>query len=288
MRILILGGDGMLGHQLLRKWQGRHEVRVSLRRDPEAYARFGLFKPENSYYGVDVGRTEELIEVMADFHPQAVINAVGIVKQQSASKESIPSIDINALFPHRLAMLCKALGARLVHMSTDCVFAGRKGNYHESDASDAEDLYGKSKFLGEVQEAHCVCLRTSIIGTELTRKKSLLEWFLAQTGTVQGYRKAIFSGFTTLEMASIINRLLVQHPQASGLYHVSSAPISKYDLLMKIKEKLRLPVQIVPNDSFGIDRSLDSSRFRKEFDYMPPSWDSMLDELTDDIKRGGR
>ena len=288
MRILILGGDGMLGHQLLRQWQGQHEVRVTLRRDSDAYAGMDLFRPANSYYGIDVVRTEELIGVLADFHPQVVVNAVGIVKQQPAAKESIPSIDINALFPHRLAVLCKAVGARLVHMSTDCVFSGRKGNYQESDLSDAEDLYGKSKYLGEVHEAHCVTLRTSIIGTELTRKKSLVEWFLAQKGSVKGYRKAIFSGFTTIEMARIIESLLVQHPHASGLYHVSSAPISKLELLTKIKEKLELPVQVVPDESLGIDRSLDSSRFRKEFGYMPPAWDDMLEELTNDIKRGGK
>ena len=288
MRILILGGDGMLGHQLLRQWQGQHEVRVTLRRDPDAYARFGLFRPGNSYYGVDIVRTQELVGVLADFHPQAVVNAVGIVKQQSAAKESIPSIEINALFPHCLAVLCKAVGARLIHMSTDCVFSGRKGNYQESDLSDAEDLYGKSKYLGEVYDTHCVTLRTSIIGTELTRKKSLVEWFLAQQGPVKGYRKAIFSGFTTIEMARIIERLLVQHPRACGLYHVSSAPISKLELLTKIMEKLELPVQIVPDESLGIDRSLDSSRFRKEFGYMPPAWDGMLDELTNDIKWGSK
>ena len=288
MRILILGGDGMLGHQLLRQWQGQHEVRVTLRRDLDAYARFGLFRPGNSYYGVDIVRTQELVGVLADFHPQAVVNAVGIVKQQSAAKESIPSIEINALFPHCLAVLCKAVGARLIHMSTDCVFSGRKGNYQESDLPDAEDLYGKSKYLGEVYDTHCVTLRTSIIGTELTRKKSLVEWFLAQQGPVKGFRKAIFSGFTTIEMARIIERLLVQHPRACGLYHVSSAPISKLELLTKIMEKLELPVQIVPDESLGIDRSLDSSRFRKEFGYMPPAWDGMLDELTNDIKWGSK
>ena len=288
MRILILGGDGMLGHQLLRQWQERHEVRVTLRRDADAYAGFGLFQPGNSYYGVDVVRTEELIGVLADFHPQAVVSAVGIVKQRSAATESIPSIDINALFPHRLAMLCQVAGARFIHMSTDCIFSGRKGNYQENDLSDAEDLYGKSKYLGEVHAAHCMTLRTSIIGTELTRKKSLVEWFLAQNGSVKGYRKAIFSGFTTIEMARIIEKLLVQHPHASGLYHVSSAPISKLELLTKIKRKLELPVQIVPDESLSIDRSLDSSRFRKEFDYMPPTWDSMLDELINNIKRGNK
>ena len=288
MRILILGGDGMLGHQLLRQWQERHEVRVTLRRAAGAYAGFGLFQPENSYYGVDVVRIEELIGVLADFHPQAVVNAVGIVKQRSAATESIPSIDINALFPHRLAMLCQVAGARFIHMSTDCIFSGRKGNYQENDLSDAEDLYGKSKYLGEVHAPHCMTLRTSIIGTELTRKKSLVEWFLAQNGSVKGYRKAIFSGFTTIEMARIIEKLLMQHPHASGLYHVSSAPISKLELLTKIKGKLELPVQITPDESLSIDRSLDSSRFRKEFDYMPPTWDSMLDELINDIKRGNK
>lgn len=287
MRILILGGDGMLGHQLLRQWQGQHEVRVTLRRDPDAYVGFGLFRPGNNYYGVDIVHTEELVGVLADFHPQAVVNAVGIIKQQSAAKESIPSIEINALLPHRLAMLCKVAGARLIHMSTDCVFSGRKGNYQESDLSDAEDLYGKSKYLGEVHESNCLTLRTSIIGTELTRKKSLVEWFLAQKGTVKGYRKAIFSGFTTIEMARVIERLLLHHPHASGLYHVSSAPISKLELLTKIKEKLELPVQIVPDESLSVDRSLDSSGFRKEFGYMPPAWDDMLDELANDIKRGG-
>jgi dTDP-4-dehydrorhamnose reductase len=278
----------MLGHQLLRQWQGRHDVRVTLRRDPGAYAGFGLFKPENSYYGVDIVHTDELVGVLADFHPQAVVNAVGIVKQQSAAKESIPSIDINALFPHRLAVLCQAVGARLIHMSTDCVFSGRKGNYQESDLSDAEDLYGKSKYLGEVHEAHSVTLRTSIIGTELSRKKSLVEWLLAQKGPIKGYQKAVFSGFTTMEMARIIESLLVQHPHASGLYHVSSAPISKLELLAKIKEKLGLSVQIVADESVSIDRSLDSRRFRMEFGYMPPAWDDMLDELINDIKRGGR
>jgi dTDP-4-dehydrorhamnose reductase len=286
VRTLILGGDGMLGHQLLRQWQGRHEVRVTLRCDPKAYVGFNLFRPNNCYYGIDIARTEELVSVLADYHPQAVINAVGIVKQQPAAKESIPSIEINALFPHRLAILCKAIGARLIHMSTDCVFSGRKGNYRESDLADAEDLYGKSKFLGEVHEAHCVTLRTSIIGTELSRKKSLVEWFLAQKGPIKGFRRAIFSGFTTIEMARIIENLLVAHPTASGLYHVSSAPISKFELLELIRNRLGMSIEIVPDDTFQIDRSLDSACFRREFGYHPPTWKEMVEELANDIKRG--
>lgn len=276
----------MLGHQLLRQWRARHDVRVTLRREPQSYAGVRLLADSHAYYGVDAVRIDDLVGVLSDFRPETVVNAVGIVKQQSAAKESIPSIEINALFPHRLAVLCKAVGARLVHMSTDCVFSGKKGNYRENDLSDAEDLYGKSKYLGEVHESHCLTLRTSIIGTELYRKKSLLEWFLAQTGTVKGYRQAIFSGFTTIEMARIIERLLEQFPNASGLYHVSSAPISKFDLLMKIKDKLGLSLPITSDDSVVIDRSLDSSRFRREFGYVPPVWDEMINELASDIRRG--
>jgi dTDP-4-dehydrorhamnose reductase len=217
--------------------------------------------------------------VLSDLRPNVVINAVGIVKQRSTADEAIPSLEINALLPHRLAVLCKAVGARLVHMSTDCVFSGRKGRYRETDPSDAEDLYGRTKYLGEVQEPNCVTLRTSMIGPELSRKTGLLEWFLAQRGTIRGYRNAIFSGFTTIELARIIEMLLARFPEASGLYHVSTAPISKFDLLNLLKQRLDLAVEITPFDDFRCDRSLDSSRFQSEFGYRPPEWPAMVDEL---------
>ena len=280
MRILILGGDGMLGHQLLKYLASKYEIRVTLRQDLTAYASFGLFHQGNAYAGVDVRSLDQLTEVLADFMPQVVINAVGIVKQRPTAMESIPSLEINALLPHRLAVLCKAIGARLVHLSTDCVFSGRKGNYQESDVSDAEDLYGKSKFLGEVRDPPCLTLRTSIIGRELIRKRGLLEWFLAQKGQVKGFRNAIFSGFTTLEMARIIERMLLNYPQACGLYQVSSEPITKHDLLLLFREKLGHDVEILPDEIFHCDRSLDSTRFRREFNYSPPSWGKMIDELS--------
>lgn len=279
MRILILGGDGMLGHQLLTYLRSRHDVRVTLRQDIAVYRQYGLFDNENSFSGIDVRSLERLVEVMADFRPEAVMNAVGIVKQRPDAKESIPSLEINALLPHRLAVLCKGIGARLIHLSTDCVFSGRKGNYLESDPSDAEDLYGKTKYLGEVHETNSLTLRTSIIGRELSRHTSLLDWFLAQTGTVKGFTNAIYTGFTTLEMSRIIEKMLLEHPQASGVYQVSSAPINKYELLLLIREKLGLDIEIIPDDVFSCDRSLDSSRFRAEFNYIPPIWPAMIEEL---------
>lgn len=273
----------MLGHELLRVLGRTHEVRVTLRRELSAYADSGLFHSGNTYSGIDIRDPERLRASFQDFRPQAVINAVGVVKQRPDAADSISSITINALFPHQLAQLCSEYSARLVHMSTDCVFSGDHGGYKEEDFTDAKDLYGRSKVLGELCEDHCVTLRTSIIGRELSRRTGLLEWFLAQQGPVQGYRKAVFSGFTTSEMARIIERLLIRHPRVSGLYHVSSEPIAKYDLLNMIKHSLSLRTEIIPDDSVHIDRSLDSTRFRAELGYTPPTWTAMIDELARNI-----
>ncbi|HMK15204.1 MAG TPA: SDR family oxidoreductase [Burkholderiales bacterium] len=282
MRILILGGSGMLGHQLLKQLSLAHDARVTLRGKRAEYSAFGLFNAKNAYPGIELSSIKPLAEVVKDFQPQVIVNAAGIIKQKPEAKEIIPSLEINSLLPHRLAMLCEQVGARLIHMSTDCVFSGRKGGYRESDVSDAGDLYGKSKFLGEVHGPRCLTLRTSIIGRELIYKTGLLEWFLAQRGTVRGFTHAIFSGFTTLEMARIMENIITGYPRASGLYHVSSEPISKYDLLLMIKRKMRLGTEIIPDGEFKCDRSLDSTKFRSEFKYNPPNWEVMIDELAQD------
>ncbi len=280
MRVLILGGDGMLGHQLFRYFRERHDVRVTLRLDRETYAAHGLFEKGTAFYGIDVRQTDPLLQVFAEFHPEAVVNAVGIVKQRSDAKEVIPSLEINSLLPNRLALVCRTVGARLVHLSTDCVFSGRKGNYCETDFPDANDLYGRTKFLGEVAEPHCLTLRTSMIGPELSRKTGLLEWFLAQRGqTVKGFTKAIFSGFPTSELARIVERILVDAPTVHGVYHAAAGPISKYDLLTLIRDRLRLPITIERDSTFECDRSLDASRFHRDTGYSPPTWEAMIDDM---------
>lgn len=285
MKVLILGGDGMLGHQLLKTLQSRHEVKVTLRQDLSHYSQHGLFTKMNSFVGIDIRHYDSLLGVLADFHPEAVINAVGIIKQRKSAKEAIPSLEINSLFPHRLALMCQAIKARLVHISTDCVFNGNKGQYTESDSSDAEDLYGKSKYLGEVHDAHCVTLRSSIIGLELARKASLIEWFLAQKGRVQGFRSAIYSGLTTAEMSRVIELVLLKYPNLSGVWHVSTAPITKYDLLTTFAEILeRTDVTIEPDDNLVCDRSLIGTEFIKATGYEPSTWQVMLKELADQVK----
>ena len=274
----------MLGHQLLCHLRQNHDVKVTLRQNLAVYGRFEIFTAENSYPDVDARSIDKLVEVMSEFQPDAVVNAIGIIKQRNTAKDSIPSIEINSLFPHRLALICKNGNAKLIHLSTDCVFSGKKGNYREGDIADADDLYGKTKLLGEVSEEYCMTLRTSIIGPELHRKKSLLEWFLAQKGMVKGFKRAIFSGFTTFELSRIIERLIVEYPTSHGLYHVSADPISKYDLLTMIKQKMNLSAHIEPDTDFTCDRSLDSSRFKQDFQYSPPSWADMVDELCERIK----
>jgi dTDP-4-dehydrorhamnose reductase len=288
MRILILGGDGMLGHQLLRHFKMAHDVRVTLRLGPEAYDAYCLFDQKTAFYGIDARQADTLLQIIASFRPEAVVNAIGIVKQRSEAKEVIPSLEINSLLPHRLAQACRPIGARLVHLSTDCVFTGRKGHYRETDVPDAEDLYGRTKLLGEVSEPHCITLRTSMIGPELSRKSGLLEWFLSQKGqTVKGFTKAIFSGFPTVELARIIEQVLLKAPSLHGIYHVASEAISKYDLLTLIRDRLHLPVTIERDSTFECDRSLDASQFRKETGYSPPPWDVMIDHMASHMTERG-
>jgi dTDP-4-dehydrorhamnose reductase len=286
VRVLVLGGDGMLGHQLVRTLRPRHEVRATVRGSAPVRPDAALFPAETTYPGVDVRQPEAVLAALADFRPEAVVNAVGLVKQRAEAKDALPTLQVNAVFPHQLAVMCRAVRARLVHLSTDCVFSGRKGNYTEDDVADAEDLYGRSKLLGELREEPCLTLRTSMIGLELARKASLVEWFLAQPGAVRGFTGAIFSGLTTLELARLIDRLLERHPDLHGLWHVAAAPISKHDLLTQLAAALgRTQVRVEPSAELACDRSLDGTAFRQRTGYQAPPWSAMLAELATEVRR---
>jgi dTDP-4-dehydrorhamnose reductase len=286
MRVLILGGDGMLGHRLLRQFAPRHEARVTLRQPLETYRQFGMFDRANAYDAVDVRDASAVSKVISAFAPDAVVNAIGMIKQREEAKNGVLSMEVNAFFPHLLARVCRRAGTRLLHLSTDCVFSGNKGNYSEESRPDPVDVYGFSKLMGEAGGAGVLTLRTSMIGPELHRKAGLIEWFLAQgkSRPVFGWRKAVFSGFTTAELARIIETLLTRHPRAEGLYHASSSAISKFDLLSALERRLARGTTVIPDDKVICDRSLDGSRFRAAFGYAPPSWDAMLDELATDLR----
>jgi len=215
--------------------------------------------------------------------PEVIVNCVGIIKQRPEAHSAIPSILINSLFPHRLAEAADAWGGRVIHFSTDCVFSGRKGGYREGDPPDAEDLYGRSKLLGEIAGPNAITLRTSIIGRELTQHRSLLDWFLSQEGRkVRGFQRVIYSGITTNEMANVVTRIIADFPKLSGLFQVASDPISKYDLLELIREAYRLEIAIDPDDREVSDRSMCGDKFREAVGWQAPSWPKMVREMAAD------
>jgi dTDP-4-dehydrorhamnose reductase len=229
--------------------------------------------------GVDADNFDTVIRALASIQPNVVINCIGLIKQLPISSDPLSAITVNSLLPHRISLVCRTAGARLIHISTDCVFNGTKGSYTEEDPSDAQDLYGRSKFLGEVSYPHCVTMRTSIIGHELKGKLGLIEWFLAQEASIRGFTKAIYSGFTTVELARIIRDIVLPNKELSGVYHVSSEPISKYDLLNLVAAKYGKTVNIEPFGDFVQDRSLNSDYFRQITGYRPPSWEELVDEM---------
>ena len=274
----------MLGHEVLASLSRRHDVAGTLRGKEPGDGRYSFGVATKIHTGVDVRRFASVERVLNDVRPDAVVNAVGVIKQVVDPDYETDVREINAVFPHKLADFCGESGIRVLHLSTDCVFSGEEGMYQESDVPDASDLYGKSKLEGELHATGCITLRTSMIGLEIARGKSLVEWFLSQRGSIRGFRRAVFSGFTTRELTRIIGRVLADYPDKSGLYHVSSEPIDKFTLLSGLRERLNLELEVVPDDEFVCDRSLDSTRFRTEFDYVPPSWDQMLDELSEQIR----
>lgn len=285
MRVLVCGGDGMLGHVVAGALARRHDVAVTVRRDAAGYAAHPVLGRHRTLGDVDATAFQTVRDALDRFAPEAVVNAIGLVKQRQAATEPIPALEVNSLFPHRLAAACRERGARLVHFSTDCVFSGRDGDYTEESFPDCHDLYGRTKLLGEVEGAGCITLRTSLIGRELDRASGLVEWFLSQTGEVRGFRNAIYTGFTTIEMARIVEMLLTRFPEMSGIWHVSSDPISKHDLLLLLKRHFGTAPAVTPDDTFRCDRSLRSDRFRDACGYRPPSWDEMIQELA---STGGR
>lgn len=285
MRVLILGVAGMLGHKLYQQFAPRYEVYATARSNPSIYRRFGLFDTDRIIGGVDADNFDTVIGAVAQVKPDVIINCIGIIKQLKTAKNPIISIKINSLFPHQLAQLSQASDSRLIHISTDCVFNGRGSMYSEDMPANAEDLYGRSKHLGEVDAPGALTLRTSIIGRELSTASGLVEWFLSnrgQKGAVRGFSNAIYTGFTTLEMAKIISTLLDDHPDLSGLYQVSSDPINKYELLKLVNTAFDATIEIEADESVKIDRSLDSSRFRQATGYTPPAWQTMIQTMADD------
>lgn len=279
MRVLVLGASGMLGNAMLRVMS-----------DQDGWSVYGTVRSPNPalkalapkgqlLHGIYADQPDSLVAAFIHSRPQVVINCVGLVKQLASADDPLEALPINAILPHRLASLCELAQARLVHISTDCVFSGSQGNYHESDIPDAEDLYGRSKLLGEVSNRHTITLRTSIIGHELGRDHGLIGWFLSQQGCVKGYTEAIFSGLPTCELARVVRDYVIPNTDLHGLYHVAAEPISKHDLLQIVSRVYGKPLQIEPDDRLKINRSLDASRFKQATGYVVPAWPELIAQM---------
>jgi dTDP-4-dehydrorhamnose reductase len=283
VNLLVLGGSGMLGHKLCQAASDRMEIAATVRETRPAAEALGLPKQVRMIGGVDAADLASVERAVASAQPDVVVNCIGIVKQSPLAQDPIASIAVNALFPHQLARIGRESGARLIHLSTDCVFSGRKGHYVEGDPSDAEDLYGRSKLLGEVDESHAMTLRTSMIGRELRGANGLVEWFLSQKGTsVRGFRRSIFSGFTTTALSRIILDVVTSHPEMTGVWHVAAEPISKHELLSMINDVYDLGIAIEADDSVVCDRSLDGSQFAARTGFAALSWRTMIEEMAED------
>jgi dTDP-4-dehydrorhamnose reductase len=281
--VLILGATGMLGHAVAAEFDTRFEVHATVR-DPGSTAVPATSATLHGFSARAGG--DGLDELVEHVRPAAVVNCIGLVKQLPIASDPVEAITINALLPHRIAVAAERAGARLVHVSTDCVFSGRltiPERYRESDPPDPEDLYGRSKLLGEVDREGHVTLRTSIIGPELGAVTGLFEWFRAQTGpSVNGFTQAMWSGVTTMALARVIAEIIDSHSDLSGLYQVAAEPISKFDLLVRLNNALGAGHEIRPVDAPVVNRGLDGSRFSAATDIKIPSWDEMIGEIARD------
>ncbi|MFA1688475.1 NAD(P)-dependent oxidoreductase [Candidatus Rickettsia barbariae] len=280
MKILILGVTGMLGNSIFRFLSSDKKFDIfATARNNSARSYFSKELSDKLITNVDVENHDALVEVFNQTKPNIVINCIGLVKQLADANDPLKALPINSLLPHRLANLCKLANSRLIHISTDCVFSGKKGNYKESDFSDCYDLYGRSKFLGEVDYPHAITLRTSIIGHELAGNRSLINWFLSAEGSVKGFEKAIYSGFPTVELARIIRDFVLPNKELHGLYHVASKPINKLELLKLVAEIYNKDIDIISSDELVVDRSLDSTRFNEVTGYTPPEWRELVKRM---------
>ena len=284
--ILVIGAGGMLGHKMFQTLSSQFQNTFGTirgRRTDEPFQRIELFQNDRMVENVDLLQLDAVDRLLLQLQPSVVVNCGGVVKHRPEAKDAITSITVNSLLPHRLAASVAPWDGRVIHFSTDCVFSGQHGNYTEAEQSDAQDLYGRSKFLGEVAYENALTLRTSIIGRELQHFESLLEWFLRQPlPSIKGFTRAIWSGVTTNHLADLVATVIRDRPKLHGLYQVSSGSISKYDLLLLLREAYQVSVIIQPDSSFHCDRSLDGSRFEAAAGYKCPPLSELIQQMADD------
>jgi dTDP-4-dehydrorhamnose reductase len=282
-KIAVLGVTGMLGHKMLQILEGAFPSQVYgvLRGSKDRLSSYGFVAPDRLIDQVNVESTQALLKVLNEIRPQFVINCIGITLRKAEHDSTQKNFAINGVLPQILSFWCQQHQAKFIHFSTDCVFNGARGNYTEHDLPDAEDVYGRSKYLGETPyHPSALTLRLSIVGRELFGKTELLEWFLAQKNKkISGFSEVYYSGVTTSVAAREVVKIIQKFPDLAGLYHVSSEKISKYDLLMMANQIFKANVEIQKDPSKKSDKSLNCDRYIRETRFIKPSWPEMLKEL---------
>jgi len=286
MKVCVFGAGGLLGHMLIRVLSESNDVFGITREKPKISSPLAKFLSQEKWIGgVDASIPHSIDKIFETDQFDVAINCIGLIKQRDSIVSDIEMMVINGEFPHHLAQIANNHDTQVIHISTDCVFSGIKGSYLESDKPDPVDVYGKSKLLGELNDSDNLTLRTSHIGRELTVKKSFVEWLVSQRGGhVNGYSHAIYSGLTTQALARTISKLLSGNSHLSGLFHVSSQPISKLEIINKLNELLDLQLTVTPDASVQINRSLNSEKFQNATSISPQTWDEMLSNLRQDQK----
>jgi dTDP-4-dehydrorhamnose reductase len=284
MKVIVLGANGMIGHAMFRGLRKYSDLDVyGTVRSAGAVRHFDVLEKEALHVGINVLDTDALVKLLRTLEPDVIVNCVGLINKFASSKDPVQALPVNAIFPHRLARICDLAGVRVVHISTDCVFSGAKGNYLETDLTDAKEMYGVSKAIGELRDyQNALTIRTSAIGHEFDSNNELLGWFLSQKGPVKGYAGAIYSGLTTVELPRVVAEYVLPNQALCGLYNVSATPISKYDLLVKIAAVYGKIIDVVPDHSVSVDRTLDSSRFRYTTGFHPRTWDELIQVMFND------
>ncbi len=282
--ILVLGASGLLGNAVFRVLSENPTWNVlGTLREGSLKARFSLSLTEKLIHPIDVTCADRLDALMSSMNPSVVVNCIGLTKHVPSGSDSVSAYTMNALLPHRLAALCANADARLIHVSTDCVFSGLQGMYLENDKTDAADIYGQSKAAGEVTYRNTITLRTSYIGHELESARGFLAWFLQQESACKGFRKAFFSGIPTVTLARIIRDIVIPNSKLAGLFHVASSRISKFDLLTLIAQVYKKKINILADDSVVVDRSLDGTKFLKATGCQTPDWPTLVHEMHEDF-----
>jgi dTDP-4-dehydrorhamnose reductase len=285
MRILILGGNGMIGHKVYQVLKEDYQdTWVSLRQPIEKSKSKELFDAEKVVSGLELSDFTKLTETLDLLNPDIIINAAGITIRRGVNSLVSKSIILNSALPHFIEEWANLReGKRVIHFSTDCVFSGSRGSYTEKSFTDAIDVYGKTKALGELSGPKSLTLRGSMIGREIENKTELLEWFLKNNSKeVKGFSNVIYSGITTLHMAFFVKQIISEFPDLSGLYNVASVPISKYDLLRLFNKYFKNNSTIVNDSEYHSRKDLIADKFYKATNFNIPSWEDLVVDLKED------